>query len=175
MAKRKNDQTGNGADAGNRASDQATLRIDDEIRKPDSEGSIEPFELTSGTESRTRKPRSDAGVRKGPRRRGAAEAESAQNLAGILLSLHMMAAALLQTPELEITQEESVRLGAAIAHVNDLYGGLILPEKAAAWIQLIMVAGTIYGPRVIVISARKSKKKEADPKVKETIMQFAQA
>jgi len=73
-----------------------------------------------------------------------------------------MGAVLLKTPELELTEEESAKLAGAIAHVNELYGGVVLPEKAAAWINLIMVAGTIYGPRIIVINAKGKSKKEAD-------------
>ena len=95
-------------------------------------------------------------------RRGAAEAESAQNLAGILLSLHAMGAVLLKTPELELTEEEAGKLAAAVAHVNELYGGVVLPEKAAAWINLIMVAGTIYGPRIIVINAKGKARKTGE-------------
>jgi hypothetical protein len=69
-----------------------------------------------------------------------------------------MGSVLLKTPELELTEEESAKLASAIAHVNELYGGVVLPEKAAAWINLVMVAGTIYGPRIIVINAKGKRK-----------------
>ena len=75
-----------------------------------------------------------------------------------------MGAVLLKTPELELTEEESAKLASAIAHVNELYGGVVLPEKAAAWINLIMVAGTIYGPRIIVIQSKGKRKPEAEPR-----------
>jgi hypothetical protein len=154
MARRKSSETGNGIapDASERGDAARTTVLGTE--NPET---VDPFELTTPAEPepRTRKPRNDTGVKRGRPRRGAAEAESAQNLAGILLSLHAMGAVLLKTPELELTEEESAKLAGAIAHVNELYGGVVLPEKVAAWINLVMVAGTIYGPRIIVIGAKK--------------------
>jgi hypothetical protein len=154
VARRKNSEAGNepGGVENERGDAARTTTLGTE--NPET---VDPFELTTPAEPepRARKPRNDTGIKRGRPRRGAAEAESAQNLAGILLSLHAMGAVLLKTPELELTEEESAKLAAAIAHVNELYGGVVLPEKATAWINLIMVAGTIYGPRIIVIGAKK--------------------
>lgn len=162
MARRKNSEAGNEPGGIENERSDAARGSAVEAGLPET---VEPTAIGAGAEpeSRARKPRSDTGTRRiGRPRRGAAEAESAQNLAGILLSLHAMGAVLLKTPELELADEEAAKLAGAIAHVNELYGGIILPEKAAAWINLVMVAGTIYGPRIIVINAKKKSGKPAE-------------
>jgi hypothetical protein len=75
-----------------------------------------------------------------------------------------------------LTEDEAAKLASAVARVNELYGGMVLPEKAAAWIQLIMVAGTIYGPRIIVIQAKgKQKQVEQEKPVVLDVWPTAQA
>lgn len=87
--------------------------------------------------------------------------EVSQDLTGILVSLHFMGAAILKTPELQLSEDEGKKLGAAIARVNSEYGNIILPPKTAAWINLMMVGGAIYGPRAIAIKNNAKKKREA--------------
>lgn len=79
-----------------------------------------------------------------------------------MYALHLMGAKLLQTPELELETEEAEKLAGAVARVNALYNDFPIPEKWAAWINLLIVCGTVYGPRAIAASARmKSEKKPA--------------
>ncbi len=56
-------------------------------------------------------------------------------------------------PELELNDEEAKKFAASLARVSSLYDDRINP-KLVAWIDLLCVAGSIYGPRAIAISAR---------------------
>lgn len=89
-----------------------------------------------------------------------ASKQASADLTQLLMSLHFMAAALVKTPELILEQDEAKRLGEAINRVNDLYGGIVLSEKAQAWLNLGVAAGTIYGPRFIASSINKKNKKK---------------
>lgn len=80
--------------------------------------------------------------------------ETANDLSGILLSLHMMGAAFLKVEELELDEAEAARLGKAVQKVNELYGGFILTEKQQAWANLSMAAAAIYGPRFMAYKLR---------------------
>ena len=70
-----------------------------------------------------------------------------------------MGAAFLKCPELILAREESEQLAIAINRVNELYDFGVIPEKAMAWIQLAMTAGTIYGPRAVSVYARNKQPK----------------
>lgn len=93
------------------------------------------------------------------------EKQVSTDLSGILYSLHLMGAAILNVKELQLDKEEAKNLGDAVARVNSLYDGLILSEKQLAWVNLAMVGGTIYGPRFVAYSQRmKNEKKNTQPK-----------
>jgi hypothetical protein len=62
-----------------------------------------------------------------------------------------------KAPGLMLAEEEAKALGAAINRVTELYDIAIIPEKQMAWINLIVTAGGIYGPRVVAANARKKK------------------
>jgi hypothetical protein len=81
--------------------------------------------------------------------------QTTQDLTGILMSCHVMLAAITKTPELELTEEESKRIGAAVARVNEEFGGVVVSPKTAALINLAMAAGSVYGPRFVAINVRK--------------------
>lgn len=70
-----------------------------------------------------------------------------------------MAAAFLKVEELELSEPEAKQLGEAVARVNALYGNYMIPEKTAAWINLTMAAGSIYGPRMMAHKLRVKKEK----------------
>jgi hypothetical protein len=72
-----------------------------------------------------------------------------------------MLAAVTSSPELILSEDESAKLASAVARVNDFYGGTTIPEKYMVWTNLVMACGSIYGPRVISIMARK----DSEPKV----------
>jgi hypothetical protein len=77
-----------------------------------------------------------------------------------------MLAAITATPELELDEGESKRLADGIARVAGFYDHKLNP-KALAWVNLICVAGSVYGPRAVAISARLNAqdKPKAQPKV----------
>jgi hypothetical protein len=87
--------------------------------------------------------------------------EVSQDLSGLLLSAHAMLAAIVKTPELEIDEAEAKRLGDAVARVNREFGVQIMSPKTAAVVNLIMAAGTVYGPRVIAMK-NNSKRRKAE-------------
>lgn len=96
------------------------------------------------------------GGKKGPRK-----AAKAENLEALLLSIHGMLAAFTSIPELELADEESKKLSEAIARVQKLYDYKWISDEAAAWGNLIIAAGGIYGPRYMAIRLRQ-KKDEAE-------------
>lgn len=111
-------------------------------------------------------------VNDGPKRRGRkpgsknrasqqSTKEVSQDLSGLLLSLHLMGSVILKTPELAITKEESEQLGEAVARVNREFGVQIMSPKMAALVNLGIVAGTVYGPRVVTVIHEAKKKKDA--------------
>jgi hypothetical protein len=68
----------------------------------------------------------------------------------MLHSVHLAGAFILKTPQLALDESESKQLADAISQVSELYDVPIDP-RAVAWGNLIMVAGTIYVPRIIAI------------------------
>lgn len=59
-----------------------------------------------------------------------------------------MGSALLHIPEIELDKDEAKKLALAIEGVNEQYK-ITLDPKKAAWIDLVQVAGVIYGPRAV--------------------------
>lgn len=78
----------------------------------------------------------------------------------ILYSIHTMAA--MFVPEMEISEEESKKLTAALAGVNSFYAQSVDP-KMLAWVELVGVAGAIYGPRAMAFMLRRKMEQEAKP------------
>jgi hypothetical protein len=64
-----------------------------------------------------------------------------------------------RSPGLILTEDEASKLGEAITRVTELYDVQILPEKQMAWINLLMCAGGIYGPRIVASGLRKKQQK----------------
>lgn len=74
-----------------------------------------------------------------------------------------MAAAAFQTPELALSPDESKAMAAAVAEVSSHYNHAINP-KLMAWVNLLMVAGGVYGTRALAIRARlKTQEKAKGP------------
>ena len=69
-----------------------------------------------------------------------------------------MGAVILSSPELEITKEEAKTVGEAAADVASYYSDIEVNAKAAAWFNLALALGSVYGTRLVVV-ARKGKKK----------------
>lgn len=61
--------------------------------------------------------------------------------------------------ELALDHKESQLLAESVAEVQSFYGNTLDP-KIVAWVGLIGVAGSIYGPRVAAFKLRKAMEKE---------------
>jgi|SRR5579863_53432 len=92
-----------------------------------------------------------------------ASKQATDDLTGLLVGLSFMGAALCQVPELELDETEAAKLGKAVNRLNELYGGMVLPPKVAAWLHLGITAGTIYGPRAIAYNLRKKTEQGKQP------------
>lgn len=73
--------------------------------------------------------------------------------------LHVGIAAATKTPELQLSDDESKLLATNVANVMDQFD--IRPDpKTEAIVGLLIACGTIYGPRIYVIRARKMEERE---------------
>ncbi len=91
---------------------------------------------------------------------------SAPNLSGIeslLVSLHVFAAAALKEPALALTKDEAKSLSDAVGKVAEHYPVTIDP-KTMAWVNLAMVAGGIYGTRVVGMVAKRKRNTKGSEK-----------
>jgi hypothetical protein len=75
-----------------------------------------------------------------------------------------MMASLLQTPELMIAPDEAKMLADGVNNVARHYD-IIADEKTAAWVNLAMVCGAVYGPRVFVLWTKKKDAPKTPPNV----------
>ena len=73
-----------------------------------------------------------------------------------LMAGHAIAAKVLRAPELMLSMDEAKSLAKAIKKILALYPVNISP-KAMAFYQLMAAASMIYVPRLLMITARKSK------------------
>ena len=90
----------------------------------------------------------------------AAKKDAALDLTQVLYSTHLMLSTLMKIEELKLEQGEAKELSDAIVRVNDLYGGLVIPEKVLAWINLGIVGIKVYGTRITAHTIRTGKKKQ---------------
>jgi hypothetical protein len=75
--------------------------------------------------------------------------------------MHFMLARIIDQPCIELDEEDSKTLAKAVARVQKEFGVTILSPKAAAVVNLCMVGGGIYGPRLVTIVNEAKKKKKA--------------
>jgi hypothetical protein len=134
--------------------------------------SYDPADATrntgSGDSGRTSRRR---GRPPGSGRKAGAE-KAPKNLEGIealLLSVHAMGAMILQTPELALDPSEAKQLSEAIQQVSQFYPVGLSP-KTLAWINLSMVAGGLYGTRIVAIYNRT--KTNAKPRLQNTVREM---
>jgi len=66
-----------------------------------------------------------------------------------LLMGHAVLSASLKAPRLAIDEAEAEKLAAAVDAVLSHYVAIDVDPKTRDWMGLIMVAGSIYGPRVL--------------------------
>lgn len=66
-----------------------------------------------------------------------------------------MLATLAKNPVLALSVEESQALAAGIVNVARHYDAGGMSQRAVDWVNLIMVAGSVYGSRIITIRAQR--------------------
>lgn len=144
---------GAGGDAGANGGNDAGV-----IATPDGNIPVTPF---AGHAAGS--PAGDAAPRKRGRPKGSGNAGAAtkapsasHSVAGIeqlLLSIHMMAAAAFQAPELKMAEKEAEEISKAVANVARHYPGG-MSQQAMDWTNLGMVLFAAYAPRAIMMRAR---------------------
>ncbi len=166
MADDENDGTGN--DSGNPfASGIRTLDPTD-LGPGDPDGSgASPTGTDSSPDQprkRGRKPGSKNGTKKEK-----IDSASVTGIEKILFSVHLALAAATRTPELALDESEARELAKAAAEVQSHYETVIDP-KILAWAQLVMVAGSIYAPRMIAAKMRLNRER-AEQRAKSNVVQ----
>lgn len=131
---------------------------------------IEPESIPqqSGSGTGKRKRGRPAGSGSGQRK---TSKENKNDLGSLLQGLHFMAAKITSIAELELDDDEAKKLGAAVAKVNDYYGGMAIPEWVEVWSGFAMAAGAIYVPRVIAYSNRVKQETRVENAKKGTVVQ----
>lgn len=82
-----------------------------------------------------------------------------------LKGIHAVAAVMLNNPVWSLTEQEAKDLAAALGEIQSVYGLEVMDEKTEAWINLIMVAGAVYGPRIVIpMMIKQAAPKEEKPK-----------
>lgn len=71
-----------------------------------------------------------------------------------------MLAAFTKVEQLALDPEESKKLAEAITRVTEMYDVKVMSAEALAWTNLIMVAGGVYGPRMMSYSMDKKAAKQ---------------
>lgn len=85
---------------------------------------------------------------------------SSFSIEGLLIGIHQMGAAILKTSELEISASEAKQLSDATQAVLKEYNHVINP-KTAAWIQLCVALGSVYGTRIVAVQMRNKTERKA--------------
>jgi hypothetical protein len=80
-----------------------------------------------------------------------------ESVESLLLSVHFMAAKLLEIEELELDADEAKRLSNALKKVAEFYPVAISPKRLAL-AELAIAAGTVYGPRAVALYKKPPKK-----------------
>jgi len=104
----------------------------------------------NGDGKRTRRSRSDAGVKRGRKRK-----ETPQNVEALVTMVHTWAAVVLKTPELMLDSDEVKQLSTAYETFTEFHEVPILTPKRMSEINLISTALIIYGTRFVAIKNRR--------------------
>lgn len=124
----------------------------DHGQQPDVDGTVDPSSVTADSGSGGSSTAKRRGRKPGSRNKRTATASSSSqtshSLNKLLYSVHLMGASLLKMPQLELSKEESENLTTAINEVTEYYDVSLGSPEQQAWINLAMVAGGIYIPKV---------------------------
>lgn len=96
------------------------------------------------------------------------QAVEPEMLAKQLQGVHVMVAMITQSPEMQLSDPESIELAKAISGVCAEYN-LSLNGKTGAMIQLLGAGAMVYLPRIMAIKQRKAQEKAARETVQDEI------
>lgn len=88
-----------------------------------------------------------------------ADKSDISGLTNALVNIHALLAGMTQIPEIAIDREQAEVLASAASEVMQHYDFGMNPEQQA-WVNLMMVAGSIYGSKVFAYKIRKSQEGE---------------
>lgn len=94
-------------------------------------------------------------VEKPKRTRAPNKKKDVSGLTSALVNVHALLAGMTQIPEIAIDREQAEVLASAASEVMQHYDFGMNPEQQA-WVNLMMVAGSIYGSKVFAYKIRKS-------------------
>lgn len=165
-------------ESGTRSGQDGTLKPESRIEEPKRNApTIAGFETANPADiidggSGDGTPRKRRGRPPGSRNRTYAAEEKTPsnliaNLESILLSIHFMGAALLKTPELELSEVEAKKLSDALKNVAKHYTVNLDPKKLAL-VELSTTMVGVYGPRAIAIYKRGTPRPARSPVVEMT-------
>jgi hypothetical protein len=147
--------------------------VDEPIRDAESasSGFTDPDSLTGSegdapfgyTPTGRKRKRAPGGNRGGASNGGKTATKTTRDIGNILFSVHMMGASFLKIPELMLEETEAKQLSDAVSRVSELYEIPLMDERTMAWVNLAIVAGGIYGPRVV--AAKMNRKKHKGPTI----------
>lgn len=130
-----------------------------------SNGSVDPGSLGDGTDTGSSKRRRGrpAGSKNGGTGRNKTS-KTTDSLSSLLFSVHLMGSMFIKVPEMALSEEESKQLADAVTRVSELYDMPLMDDKTLAWVNLAMVASSVYGPRAVaVIAIGRTKKRVPQP------------
>lgn len=160
------DDTGTGTDADGGEASNGIFASIGEAFGIDSTGADAGTDSTPTRKKRGRPPGSG---KVGAKTKTKTVQTSLEGIEGILLSLHMMGAAMLKVPELALSDGEAAKLSEAIGRVAALYD-FGASEKTLAWVNLAVCCGGVYGTRLFAYNLRV--KAEAEKKRRDKVTPF---
>lgn len=84
----------------------------------------------------------------------------------LLVGVHTIGASIVKDPTWELSEDEAKKLAEGLANVQAQYD-MVLDPKTEAWIKLMGIAGSIYGPRIVIpMMARRAMREEPPPEVR---------
>jgi hypothetical protein len=159
--------TGGAGDIGNSLTDAGFIVVDP-AAIGDSGGSDNGDAGNSSGEPRKRRGRKPG---TGAARSGKAPPLDINGVQALLFSAHNILAAITKTPEFSLSETESEELAKGIANVSRHYD-VAASAKTVDIMNLAMVAGMIYGSRIMAMRNRKSAEKKAKKDAENTAAAF---
>lgn len=115
---------------------------------------VDPAGASGSRDPESNTPGNGGTGNRGKWRRGKSQAVPG-HLTSLLFSIHLMGAQILKVPEMALSEAEAKKLDAAVTEVMRFYTDVEISPVVQAWLNLAMVGGVIYGPRIMAHNIRK--------------------